>query len=96
MIGNGLGPWWFPRSLRAGLTVWASARYPSLSWQMHDASYDAGSPARWICDRGFLRAMLTDALAAPRARTIFGLSFAAWAFWVAVRIGGHWSYNWDA
>lgn len=93
MIGNGLGPEWFPAPLRAALTAWASARYPSLSWQMHDASYAAADPARWVCDRGFLRAMLGDAISAPRLAGMFGLSVAAWGFWAAVRIGGYWSYG---
>lgn len=95
-MGNGLGPWWFPAWLRAALTAWAARHFPSLSWQMHDASYDAGSPARWVCDRGFLRAMLGDAIGARRVAVMFALSVAAWAFWVAVRVGGRWSYNWGA
>ena len=93
-MGNGLGPWWFPARLRAWLTAWASARFPSLSWQMHDASYDAGSPERWVADRGFLRAMLRDAVGERSPAAIFGLSAAAWAFWAAVRMFGVWSYNW--
>lgn len=92
-MGNGLGPWWLPASLRAWLTAWASAHFPSLSWELHDASYEMGFPARWICDRGFLRAMLRDAIASKSLAGMFGLSLAAWFFWVAVRIGGRWSYN---
>jgi hypothetical protein len=93
MVGNGLGPWWFPARLRAVLTAWAARHFPTLSWQMHDASYAAGSPERWVCDRGFLRAMLVDALGASRVSMMFGLSVAAWAFWLAVRLFGWASYG---
>lgn len=93
MTGNGLGPWWFPDKTRRALTNWASARFPSLSWEKHDASYIAGHPERWICDRGFLRAMLGDTLQKQGVAQIWALGLAAWLFWVAVRCFGWASYN---
>jgi hypothetical protein len=93
VIGNGLGPWWFPARLRSLLTAWASARYPSLSWELHDASYRAAHPARWICDRGFLRAMLGDAIKAQRLGAMMGLSVVAWGMWLLVRVFGKLSYG---
>lgn len=92
-MSNGLGPWWFPARFRGALTRWAARYYPSLSWELHDASYAIGTPARWVCDRGFLRAMLSDAARAERVLSIFALSVIAWAMWALVRIFGGWSYN---
>ncbi len=90
---NGLGPWWFPESFRQGLTMWAARHFVSVSWEKHDAAYAAGEPARWICDRGFLRAMLGDAARADHPAAIAGLSALAWAFWLAVRLFGWLSYG---
>jgi hypothetical protein len=60
---------------------------------MHDASYEAGHPERWVCDRGFLRAMLGDSLRASRVTAMWALGIVAWVLWIAVRLGGWASYN---
>lgn len=93
-MGNGLGPWWFPAWLRAALTAWAARLFPSLFWGLHDAAYAEGKVPRWVCDRGALRAMLCDALAAESVGRMFALMAVAWFFWVLLRLFGHWSYNW--
>lgn len=93
MIGNGLGPWWFPAWLRRALTAWSAARFPSLAWELHDASYAIGRPERWRCDRGLRRAMQADARAAKRWHRRAFLSAAAWFFWVLVRLFGWASYG---
>ncbi len=95
MIGNGLGPEWFPAGLRAALTAWASRRYSNLAWEEHDQSYGAGYPARWVCDRGFLRAMLSR-MESATVRGIFALTVIAFLFWAAVRLLGWTRYNYAA
>jgi hypothetical protein len=67
--------------------------FQEAAWEIHDASYIAASPARAICDRGFLAAMLRDA---SEARTAFKMALCtvlAWFLWGCVRALGWASYG---
>lgn len=93
MVGNGLGPWWLPPPLRRALTALGRLFFKEAAWEIHDASYLAGSPARAVCDRGFLAAMLRDA---SEARTAFKMALCtalAWFLWLCVRALGWASYG---
>lgn len=92
MTPNGLGAWWFPTPLRAWLTNRSAAFFNEASWVKHDIGYSRGRPARHICDRKFLQAMLRDASRHDRPALCAALAL---LFWVCVRVGGHWSYARD-
>ncbi len=92
MTPNGLGAWWFPAPLRAWLTRKSAAFFDEASWVKHDIGYAAGHPARHICDRKFLQAMLRDA---SRGQRPAKSAILALLFWVCVRIGGGFSYARD-
>ena len=90
---NGIGPWWFPAKGRAVLT-WAGGWFFSeASWAKHDASYEAGHPARAVCDRGFLAAMLRDASKARPVAKMAACCVLAWTLWALVRLFGWASYG---
>ncbi len=92
-FGNGLGPWWFPAPLRRLITHWASFFFCEAAWEIHDASYAAADPARAICDRGFLRAMLRDASRQSRIWMIAACTILGWIMWGLVRLAGWASYG---
>jgi hypothetical protein len=92
-VGNGLGPWWFPASLRRVITRWASFFFHEAAWEIHDASYAAAYPARDKCDRGLLRAMLRDASRQDFVSMIAACTGLAWLMWVMVRLLGWASYG---
>lgn len=93
MISNGIGPIWFPKRLRAWLTTFGENFFSEASWQRHDEGYARGSPARDVCDRKFLEAMLRDSSAAKTTIKIFKSLLLAVIFWIAVRLFGWLSYN---
>jgi hypothetical protein len=89
---NGLGAWWFPAPLRAWLTRKSAVFFNEASWIKHDIGYARGWPARDVCDRKFLQAMLRDASRRDRPA---GSAVLALLFWVCVRGGGSLSYARD-
>ena len=91
-IANGLGPWWFPASLRRALTRLGRRFFDEASWEHHDVGYARGHPSRAECDRKFLMAMLRDASLQPTVQRAWATSKAAWFLWSAVRLGGWASY----
>lgn len=93
MVGNGLGPWWFPQFIRRGLTNLGRVFFKEAAWEVHDASYAAGTPARHICDRGFLGAMLRDASEASSTPRMFACTALSWTFWAMCRLFGWMSYK---
>ena len=93
MIGNGLGPWWFPAWLRRVLTSAGRLFFKEAAWEIHDASYAAASPSRWACDRGFLGAMLRDASEARTPLKMLACCCLAWFLWGFVRTFGWMSYG---
>jgi hypothetical protein len=95
-VGNGLGPWWFPAWGRRFLTRLSARFFREAAWEKHDAGYAKGRPARAVCDRRFLQAMLRDASQTNTTPRIAACCVLAWFYWGAVRIGGRWSYNWRA
>lgn len=90
---NGLGPWWFPAWTRTVLTRMGAIFFAEADWDIHDASYAAGSPARWVCDRGFLAAMLRDASLAGSVWRMAACTCLAWLLWALVRLFGWASYR---
>lgn len=90
---NGVGPWWFPAALRLAITRLSLVFFLTASWDRHDEGYGRGFPARAECDRKFLAAMLADAAQAGPAWRMAGGTALAWAFWLAVRVGGWASYR---
>lgn len=91
--GNGMGPWWLPKRWCKRAAAWASFFFQEANWDIHDASYSAAFPARAICDRGLLRAMLRDvSLQDPVWRIAVG-TVLAWVLWALVRLGGWASYG---
>ena len=90
---NGLGPWWFPAPIRAALTRAGEWFFGEASWDIHDASYAAGQPARAVCDRGFLAAMLRDASKARPVAKMAACTVLAWFLWLMVRLFGWASYD---
>lgn len=93
MLGNGLGPWWFPEGIRRRLTNLGKRFFEEASWEIHDESYALRSPPRNECDRGFLKAMLRDASLQETMWKIFVCCFFAWFIWSLVRMFGWLSYN---
>lgn len=93
IVYNGLGPWWFPAFLRRFLTVCFRRFFREASIERHDAAYGRGRPARWICDRGFRRAMQRDAARAASSGAAFLMDLAAWVLWMGLRAFGWLSYN---
>jgi len=91
--GNGMGPWWFPTAWRKRATAWASFFFQEANWDIHDASYNAAFPARAICDRGLLRAMMRDASLQDLVWRIAACTTLAWGIWALVRLGGWASYG---
>ena len=91
--GNGLGPWWLPAPLRRLLTWAGGLFFKEAAWEIHDASYAAGTPARAVCDRGFLAAMLRDASEARTPLKMAACCGLAWFFWVLVRSFGWASFG---
>ena len=87
---NGLGAWWFPAPLRAWLTRKSAAFFDEASWVKHDVGYARGRPARHLCDRKFLQAMLRDAARGDQPPLTATLAL---VFWACVRLGGRWSYG---
>lgn len=92
MISNGLGPAWFPDWLRKALTKFGSSFFDEASWDRHDEGYRAGFPARAICDRKFLQAMLRDASITTTTLRVAACTFLAWSFWLLVRLFGWITY----
>lgn len=90
---NGLGPWWFPHVIRDLLTRFSCVFFDEAAWWRHDEGYAAGYPARCVCDREFLRAMLRDASHAPSTGRILACVGLALFFWSMVRIFGGLSYR---
>jgi hypothetical protein len=93
MIGNGLGPAWFPKPIRRALTSLGKLFFQEASWEIHDESYATGSPSRWRADRGFLAAMLRDASRDQSILKMLACTIIAWALWLLVRAGGWMSYR---
>jgi len=93
MIGNGLGPWWFPAWIRRGLTSLGKMFFNEAAWEIHDESYAAGSPARAVADRGFLAAMLRDASIPRSTSKMAACTVLAWWLWSLVRLFGWMSYR---
>lgn len=98
-FGNGLGPWWFPDRLRNFITNIASFFFFRASWRHHDFGYAVGGDRydRRRCDDKFLIAMLSDAITQARRWhgfvTFYIALFLAVLFYVAVRLGGHRSFE---
>jgi len=92
-VPNGVGPWWFPRHIRAALTSLSSVFFVTASWDRHDQGYARACPSRAECDRKFLAAMLTDAGQAGPVWRMAGCTVLAWWFWVMVRLFGWASYG---
>lgn len=90
---NGLGPWWFPGPVRAGLTRMSRLFFVTASWDRHDEGYARADPPRRECDRRFLAAMLADAAAASTEWRMAACTGLAWTFWVAVRLFGWTAYG---
>lgn len=93
VVGNGLGPWWFPARLRQYLTNLGELFFEEAAWEKHDEGYALAIVSRAECDRKFLMAMLRDASRAStvgKAAICVGLAF---FFWVCVRVGGAASYG---
>jgi len=92
-IVNGVGPRWAPVGIRRALTLLSGTFFAEASWQHHDWGYYWGCPSRTECDRRFLAAMLRDASLAGATWRMAAACALAWAFWVAVRLGGWVSYG---
>jgi len=88
MIGNGLGPRWFPEWLRSWLTSSASYFFKRAAWEQHDEGYAQAIKPRWHCDFRFLQEMLKDAADRDRIWKIFVATTLAFFFWTLVRCGG--------
>lgn len=92
-LGNGMGPWWWPTIWRKRATAWASFFFHEANWDIHDASYAAAFPARAVCDRGLLRAMMRDASLQDQVLRIAACTALGWVIWILVRLGGWASYG---
>ena len=93
MIANGLGPHWFPSAWRRWLTALSALFFDEASWRVHDASYDAGDPARSVADFGFLKAMIRDAGRTSTVLKMVGSICLAFTFYILVRAFGWASYK---
>jgi len=89
-IYNGMGAWWFPKSLRLWITVKSKTFFSEASWMRHDEGYALGRPDREVCDKKFLQAMLRDA--SVRDRPVV-TAILALTFWACVRVAGFGSYG---
>jgi hypothetical protein len=96
MAANGLGPAWFPAWLRNILTKFGSHFFEEASWEKHDEGYRKGSPARHVCDRNFLKAMVRDASLANSSLKIITCMFLAMFLWSMTRLFGRLSYNYKS
>jgi hypothetical protein len=92
-MGNGLGPWWFPKVWRTILTKISMWFFVEADWQHHDEGYSKGSPSRAMCDKKFLQAMLRDASTTSAIWKIWACVVLAGFYWAMVRIFGALSYN---
>jgi hypothetical protein len=92
---NGVGPQWFPASLRQALTRLSAMFFNTASWDRHDQGYQAGSPSRSKCDHLFLAAMLADGSQAGPVWRMLGCSLLAWTFWLSARAMGWTTYNYS-
>lgn len=95
-MSNGLGPAWFPDWLRQMFTKFGSTFFEEASWDHHDEGYKAGLPARNVCDRKFLCAMLRDASNTEATIKVAACTILAWFFWLMVRLFGWMSYRTQA
>ena len=93
METNGLGPSWFPDWLRKALTKFGSSFFDEASWNAHDIGYKLGFPARKVCDRKFLQAMLRDASLTTTTLRVGACTILAWFFWFVVRVFGWMTYR---
>jgi hypothetical protein len=92
-MSNGLGPWWFPASVRKALTNLGKTFFDEASWDKHDEGYERGFPSRSECDRKFLMAMLRDASLQQTTLRAWICTKAAFFLWACVRVGGGASYG---
>jgi hypothetical protein len=90
---NGVGPYWFPAWLRAWLTRQFNRVFDEASPVRHDESYARGYPARDVCDRGMLAAMLRDTSRMTSTGRMFAATVVSWLFWGFNRLFGWVSYN---
>jgi len=93
MIANGLGPWWFPPFIRKFLTRLSKRFFREAAWIKHDEGYARGYPARAVCDRKFLQAMLRDASLTSTTVRVLACVALALFYWTMVRLFGWASYN---
>lgn len=93
MANNGFGPDWLPEWARKVLTKFGLLFFAEASWARHDEGYSRGFPARHICDRKFLQAMLRDASKTQKTYMIATCTILAWAIWLLVRLFGWTSYK---
>jgi hypothetical protein len=93
MAGNGLGPKWFPKSVRRWLTSLGELFFKRAAWEIHDLSYAKGNPTRSECDKGFLMAMLKDASEASTIVKMLACCLLAWLLWILVRLFGWTTFN---
>lgn len=94
MESNGFGPAWLPVWVRRLMTKFGLLFFDEASWARHDEGYARGYPARHVCDRKFLQAMLRDASHARTTLKVAVSTSLAWAVWAAVRLLGWVSFNW--
>jgi len=90
---NGVGPSWFPSSVRDKLTKFSLRFFNEASWSKHDIGYKRGNPSRYICDMKFLQAMLRDASKSKPVLKILICVLIAWFYWIWVRLLGWISYK---
>jgi hypothetical protein len=93
LSSNGIGPSWFPAWLRRLLTKFGRSWFKEASWEKHDEGYEAGEPARHVCDLKFFQAMVRDASETKPAWRVNATIFLAFIGWVMVRLFGWMSYN---
>jgi len=91
---NGIGPAWFPKALRDGITGFCSRFFREASWGHHDFGYTLGGTEidRINCDGRFLIAMRRDV-----HRCRWRYKPVSWVlchgFYLAVRLCGRRSFN---
>lgn len=90
---NGIGPSYFPKSIRDWITNRASYFFREADWCHHDWGYHWGVTPKWECDKKFLQAMLRDASRCDTVVSIFTATLLAYFFWFMVTLFGGSAYN---
>lgn len=93
-IINGVGPAWFPASIRDYLTKFSLLFFDASSWENHDEAYTRGGGlySKLKADFIFLFEMLSSASKRPFFTKIFGY-YLAFIYFLLVFFLGSAAYN---